>query len=352
MWTFQGTQTNGTPICDLWDARSRKVTLALASPPTFTWDTDGDAVSATLLTELTNDVIGYRDGTALFRGRIGPTQDTLDASGHSVSWTAVGYEGALARRVAWTGSTRTWTATDQALIVKALIDGTQALTDGDLGIDTSGLTATGRTRDYSVDLGKGISDAIHDLSTMIDGFDFSVEPDMTAHVWYPQRGTAVSWAAVWGATITSATRTVDTSSYASDVLGTGGDTTTPHTSSRTPRTLGRWETSQSWSDVTIQSTLNAHTDGELALDDWFPSWSVTVDPGRWSPSDAWLGDTIGLHVHDGRLDVSTTGRIVAISFDIGDQDAETVTFTLDRVVPNLSDKLGTLGGRVGNLERR
>lgn len=352
MWTFLACQTDGTPVCGLRDARNRKITFSLSDAPSMTWDTDGDSSSAMAITELDHDVIAYRDGTAMFRGRIGATQDTLDVNGHSVAWTATGYEAILERRITWPTSTLSWTGTDQALIVKAMIDATQTLTDGDLDIDTSGITATGRTRDYTRDPGKTIKSSIDDLASMIDGFDFSIEPDMTAHVWYPERGSAVSWAAVWGRTVSALTRTTDPSSFASDLLGIGGDGTTPHTSSRTPRTLGRWESTESWSDVTVQSTLDAHTDGQLVLDDWIPAYSATITPDRWTPDDAWLGDTIGVHVHSGRLNVDTTARIVGVTITIGDDDTEQVDLDLARVVPNLKNRLGALAGRVGNLERR
>lgn len=356
MWTWQGVTPAGVPVCDLADARGRSVTIPLEGAPTATWTTTGNSASALRLGELTHDIIARRDGVSMFRGRIGATQDSLGDASHSVSWNAVGYLAALARRVAWPGSTLSWTTTDQALIVKDLIDDTQALPDGNLGIDTSGLTATGRTRDYTVDLGKGVADAIADLGAMVDGtglsFDFSIEPDMTAHIYPHGRGSTVAWSAVWGVNVSSITRTVDPTAYASDIVGIGDPSTTPHVSSRTPRILGRWELAESWSDVTIQSTLNAHADGALILADWYPSYELTLSPGVWTPADAWLGDTIGVHVTSGRLDVHTTGRIMAVKFDIDDQNVETVTLTLDRVIPNLKDRLGVLGGRVGNLERR
>ena len=352
MWSFQAVLPDGTPVCGLRDARNRKLTIPLTGAPVFSWDTDGDSASAMAIGELTHDIIGTRDGTTMVRGRVGATRDSLDAKGHTTSWTAVGYEAIFDRRITWPTSTLSWTSTDQALIVKAMIDATQALTDGALGIDTSGLVATGRVRDYTRDPGKPIGSAIDDLAAMIDGFDWSIEPDMTAHIWYPERGSAVSWSAVWGRNVSSLTRTTDPTAFASDLLGIGGTGTTPYTASRTPRVLGRWESSQSWSDVTVQSTLNAHTEGELILDDWIPAYTATVTPESWTPADAWLGDTIGVHVHSGRLDVDTTARIVGVNFTLGDDDTEQVDLDLARVIPDLKSRLGALGGRVGNLERR
>jgi len=351
VWTWQGVTAAGTPVCDLFDATGRSITIPLTGAPTAQWTTKGDSASALRLSELTHDLVAYRDGTKLFRGRLGAAQDSLDAGGHQVSWNAVGYEGVVGRRVVWSGSTASWTATDQALIVKDLIDDTQALPDGDLGIDTSALTATGITRDYTVDLGKDLGSTIDALAQMINGFDWWIDPDLVAHIASP-RGTTLSWSAVWGVNIDQVTRTTDPTAYASDELGIGGTGTTPHTEARTPRDFGRWEKATSWSDVTIQSTLNAHVAGDLLLDDWFPSYELVVSPGKWDPSIAWLGDTIGLVIKSGRLDVATTGRIVQVKFDIGDNGLETTTLTLDRVIPDLTKRLGALGGRVGNLERR
>ena len=352
-WAFVVASTSGTHLGDLLGAKSRSLSFPIDAPATAKWTSRGDDPGALLTIELATDLMAYRDGTLMFRGRNGATGDDIDANTHKTTWSSVGYRGF--RRLIWPTSTRTFSAVDQATIAWTLISNSQSLADGNLGI-TNGSTATGTLRDRTYDAGKPIGEAIDELAAVIGGFDWDISPAMVFQLWPSPayRGTAVGWAAVFGDTISKVKRDVDPATFATDLYGTGGDTTTPITRSAASRgAAGRWESTVSWSDVSVQSTLVQHTEAALAeAENLVPTYQLTVAKGRWSPSDAWLGDTVRFVCHSGRLNVDTTGRIVQVDITIDDDGNEQTVITLDRRPVTLTDRLISTQDRLATLSRR
>ena len=83
---------------------------------------------------------------------------------------------------------------DQFTIVRAVVDYTQALADGNLGITHFDSSLSGVTRRLIVCIEeqRSISDIVGDLSEGDDGFDFAVSPDKVLRLWSPRRGSAVT----------------------------------------------------------------------------------------------------------------------------------------------------------------
>ena len=192
------------------------------------------------------------------------------------------------------------------------------------------------------------------MSRVIDGFDWDISPDLQFRLWYPARGSSGGWAAVWGDTIRGVERTVDPSGYATDVYATGAESLSPITRSTLgTREAGRWETVASWPDVSVAGTLAEAASATLADAEVVrPAYRLRVSPGAWTPTDAWLGDTHRIVVRRGRLDVDTTGRIVAVDIALDGAGGEDVTLTVDRRPVDLADRLLGMSGRLGTLERR
>jgi len=92
------------------------------------------------------------------------------------------------------GSDYVVTARDQSLIVKDLIDATQAMPNGDLGLITSGITASGVERKLVVCVEERayIGDAISDLAAAKNGFDIEITPGKTVNIYSPRKGAATT----------------------------------------------------------------------------------------------------------------------------------------------------------------
>lgn len=365
----------GNEVWGEW-VRARDLSLAfdLRGPATAAWSSRGDDPGAKLGLEIIRDVLIYRDTALMFRGRIGTTGDDITEDQHTVSWSAVDYRGLLNRRILYGGlfgNKHGFNQVDQTEIGWRLIRLVQGddpfwstppldevYEGGDMGIvDAS--EATGRLRDRSYEAGKSIGEAITQLSEVIDGFDWQISPHLEYQTWYPQRGSAVNWAAVWGDTVSRVRRTVDTGDYATDILALGGDSSSGSRLRASDRVVGprgpggRWDRSVSYSDVTEASTLVEHAEAALADASVIrPTYQVTVRPGMWTPEEAWLGDTTRIVVQSGRLETDTTGRILGIKIDVDDEGEERVTLTYGRRATTLADRLTSMDGELGALARR
>lgn len=357
-WSFVVADTSGSHLSDLIHAHSRSLTWSLSGPATCSWSTSGDDPGALATVETATDLMAYRDDALMFRGRVGSSQDELDGTKHTITWSAADYQGLLDRRLIWEYATTSWTATDQATIAWGLIDGAQTRPNGAMGI-TNASAPTGVLRDRTYDYGKPVGEALQQLAEVIDGFDWDISPELAFRLWYPTRGTQRDWAAVYGDTVGKVTRSFDTSTFANYIYGTGGEVDGAPLISRVgvttpPGPEGRWDLFQSWSDVTILATLQDHTAALLADSSTIrPTYELTIRQGAWTPDDAWLGDTTPLVIRSGRLDITEpSGRIQQVKIDIDDNDVETVTLSYGRRPVTLVDRLQNSNSKIATLSRR
>ena len=369
---------------DLSDARARKLTFQLRGPASLTFDISGRSPQLGWLEELRSDVVAYRWSNALgnyapiFRGCVTASQDAITPTVHTVSLTATDYRGVLARRLLRAATT--YTATEQFSIASALAlygdappgvptpAGALGLHVATLNPDGSPLAASGIVRDRAYLPGQVIAEALDNLSTDVAGFDWAVIPDAnlgsTVNLWYPQRGiTQPHWVAHYGSTVTDVARVVATTTYSNYVLALGG-AATPGTNITTEsigagytdpvgNPEGPWMTSVADPTVITPAVLQQNGDGYLALyDDLGPQYTLTLELGRWSPADAWLGDTVRLIVNSGRIDVDTSVRITAVAVDIDDNGRETVTLTGGIPPPNAGQLVQAIDRRLDKLEVR
>lgn len=161
------------------------------------------------------------------------------------------------------------TATDQATIVKALLDTYQTQTYGNFGLDTSTLTATGVTRDLNL-LASDVAhldSVITEMGGRDDGFDLEVDTDSRQVLMHtPRKGTDLS------ASVIIDRRSIGDPSYsqwvgpgqiASDVAVTassadGGNLTSSAADAVLRAAFGRVMTTAAFQDVSIQATLDDH----------------------------------------------------------------------------------------------
>lgn len=355
-WAFVATTTDGRPVAELSAATSRKITFDVDAPATATFTIPGRHDQAAVIDELLTDIVAVRDADRLFRGRVGASGDTLDAD-HQTDFAAVDYRGMLARRILW--DPQTFAAEDQIDIAWDLIDYTQGLTGGNLGI-TRDADPSGVTRDRDYDAGLNVGTLLDELGRLDQGFDWEIDANLIFHAWYPSRGTdrdlALTYFADAAGTVAAVKRSVDPANYADAVRATGADTTTPavaEAADLADRTEGRFDFQVGDPDIQEDTTLTAKAAGTLAdRQDIEPGYTFTLNPGLWRPADLWLGDTTRVVVRSGRLDVNTFQRVRRITVTLDDSGAETVEVQTGAIQRTLTQRLHATDTRLAALERR
>jgi hypothetical protein len=323
--------------------------------------------------ELIHDLIVYRDGEKLFRGRINYSQDSIGPERHTTQFSAVDYRGMLHRRILWEprlyGAPVPEASVDQTDIAWDLINYTQALPNGDLGITRGSSTPTGRTRDREYEAGQVIGSLLDNLSDVIDGFDYEVSPEKVFNLYYPERGTEKNFPLILGGNIQEVIRTVSAPDFANAIRASGAEpehdpesvdppdpapVVTVEATNIATAPEGRFEAQMGFPDVTRVERLQEHAEGALSRRGIVsPGYSILIDPTKWrGPEDLWLGDTVELVIRSGRLDVVTPVRIMGVKMFLYDNDHEDIRFEANRIEPNLSHRMMNFQTRLEELERR
>lgn len=346
------------PDVALTAARSRRVTFRLRAPSEASFTLDGDNPQATEITELVTDLHIYRDGERLYRGRVGATRDTADADRHTVDVQTADYRALLLRRILYDSDQLSWVATDQADIALELIGETQSRIHGDLGITEGVGNPTGVTRDRNYEPGKPIGEAIQELSEVIDGFDWDINPDTKAlDIYYPERGTDNGVVLDYGGLVTGFTRAVDPSRYANAVRLNGDELLLAESREAADlgsRAEGRWDAQHGYTTITDQGTLDDRADWHIEQDQLLvPAYTLRLRAGRWEgPDHIWLGDPCQVVLRAGRLEVDTVQRVWEIAVSLGDSGEEDVQVTLAGPAPDFRRKVTDQLVRLDQLERR
>ena len=332
-WRFVLATTAGDHIAELSGATARTITWNLDSPATASFNIPGTMSVASQIVESATDLLVYSPSSALkFRGRMGSSDDSVSAAGHTCSLAAVDYRGFLGRRIIWPGSTATFTTVEQTSIAWQLISDSQALPGGNLGITNSSVTS-GVTRSMTYAEGDVILSRIDELSAFTDGFEWEIDPSLAFQTYYPYRGNLSGLVLSFGKDIVSFQRTLDTSTFANAVRWSGATGLTAVTAAAsTFDATGRWEIQVGDTNVADQPTLNAKAPWELAKDSTVtPAYQATLTPGWWTPEALWLGDAATLSLKSGRLDVFAQLRVTSVTVTVGDSGGEVVTITFGGV---------------------
>ena len=376
-----GPTWQSTMIAELTDARGRRLDRAWNSAAQLTFTLDGSSSQAPLVLELATDVVAWRwsdtqgQDVAMFRGLVDHSEDQLTQDAGVVTFTAHDYFALLQRRYLTTAYSVV--QDDQDNIVRDLVaranttsssSGTSLAPGAQLplapfyvqpdGSQRLG-SPSGALRDRTYAPSQEIGAAIDDLAKVIGGFDYDVNPyqvqwSNTAdalRVFYPQQGvTRADVALVYGSNVATVTRTVSSGDYANyvRVLGNNGSSD-PAAAQRfseawdsdannvTVNPVGLWQSTDNASDVTVQSTLDDKAAGDLELSGILvPSYTLTLVPGTYRYGSPNMGDTVGLVIQAGRLNVNTTVRVMGISYAIGDDGDEDVQLTVGRPVTTLA----------------
>jgi hypothetical protein len=333
-WSFVlcGTPPSGLAFLELTGATARRAVWRVDDSPTVAFGLDGRSAEAAAIVELATDLIVYRDGAKLFRGRLGAIGDRINADLHRCSLAAIGYRGMLDTRIIAAGG-ESFTGVDQGTIAWNLIQTTQAQSGGNWGI-TNGIGATlGTARDRSYDPGKPRGEAISELGRVDGGFEWEIDADLALNRWSPTRGSATGVVLDWGGLISSVDRQLSPRDYSNAPMAIGADGLTPAV--QTSATIatdpqGRWELSRGYTTILEQATLDARALWLLDQTSTLrPEFAATFRAGAWGgPSHVWIGDTVTLVVNSGRLAVNAAHRVVELAADLDDNGGETITVGL------------------------
>jgi hypothetical protein len=396
---FSGTaHTSATGIGELVSARGRRLDQVWNSPAQLTFTVNGKAQAAAQIIELATDVCAWRwseskgNDVLMFRGIIAQAEDELTEQSHTVTLTCHDYLAMLGRRYITSPTGVTWLATDQDQIAVNLIAAANhplASSGADVFYPGSRLpfyvqrvnpdgtnrpfNSPGILRDRTYLGSQEIGAALDDLARVIGGFDYDyyASSDTTngdqLRIFYPVQGvTRSDMALVYGSNVAAVTRTVNSGDYSNYVRVLGNNASSDPAAPQmyaeawnadannvTVNPVGLWMTTDNASDVSIQSTLNEKAQGDLAIDGvLMPSYTLTMRPGTYHYGSPNMGDTVPLVIQSGRLKVSTTVRVLGISYDIGDDGQEDVELTVGRPAVPLASIFGASSHDIDALARR
>lgn len=276
----------------------------------------------------------YRNGQVVFAGpAIG-----WRTSGESLTLSARGLLVYL--RLMMVTRDLTFQQADQFTFVTTMIDDWQALDFGHFGIDTSTVGLSGVLRDgtYLKVEQHNVGQRVEELGKRIDGFDAEIDPaTRKLQLWYPTKGvdrsTGENAIVIDARNITNGDTmcSVAIGDLASEAFGSGssagGDSAlwSEQSNEELRAKYGRTAVAGTWSDVSEQPTLDAHTRGLLdarkeALIVPGPNVRVTPDADLDDYRD---GDTISYDLA-GALGVSGPFRIRRRSVAVSSTGQESV----------------------------
>ena len=384
----QGSVWSDNIITELVDARAASLTQALNQPAQFQFTLDGGDPAAALVEELAHEVDVFRwddygtyqagagagnNDMPMFRGIITGSQDTLTEDANTVVFTAQDNLAPLGRRLI----TAPFSVTnlEQDTLVADLVNlatinakdttGATSFMPGSWlplaveqsnpgQIGTAGLSPrppSGQLRTRAYLGSEVILTCLTDLAAVINGFDLDVIPHAwriasggdIVRIFYPAQGvTKTSPILEYGVSVSGLTRSMTSADYANfiRVLGNNG-TATPaaaqlyserwssEANNVTVVPVGLWQLPDSGAgDVSVQATLDQKAQGDLALNQLIPTYTLTLRPDWWQALAIQMGDVVPLRINSGRLYVDTTVRVVGITYAIGDDGQEDVTLTV------------------------
>lgn len=331
-YVLSGPPPSGTELQELRAAYGRRLTLRIDGVSDAQYTVHGRDPEAAIVTQLATDLIIYRDSTKVFRGRVITETDDLSGDDHYCQFSAINYRGMLGKRFVGVAG-KDFTTIDVGAIAFTLISDSQALTGGNWGITDGAGASAGVVHTIHYDPGSNIQEMLNNLGhRATGGFEWDIDPVMAFNRYYPTRGSATGAILDFGGVVAKVHRALQSTDFANAVILTGDQVTTPTRSvsgSVGTDPQGLWETFAGYPDIKEQATLATRATWALSVTNTIrPTWTVTLDVGKWDPGTMGLGDTVKLVVITGRLSVSALHRIIEINISIGNDGDEAVTLGL------------------------
>lgn len=282
-----------------------------------------------------HEAVVERNRQVVWRGPVLTANETDDAGNRTVEF---GGEGLLHYPNRWfLTQDRSFTSTEQFTIARTLVDEHQAKGGGDFGIDTSGADTSGITRDISYVRGKNIGEALTELADRVNGFDYRVNPeDRLLEFFYPQQGARLPDLIVEDG-IRSFSRSIDSTSQASQVLGLGegegeDQVFVPRQSALAVSEYNLTQMVYDNQEISVSSTLRDHVDWQLGYHaDPVQDLSITVGTDHFNPFAVQLGVELRVKYASSYDEVSEVRRLTSFDVQWNDGD-EQVRLGLSPVV--------------------
>lgn len=315
--------------------------------------TTADIAQAAEVRSLLTDILLYRDDALYARMRVVDDEDMFDANGHTITFTCVGYETLLQRRIfhdSWEGHSG-----DQHDLGWQMIEHTQARPGGNLGITRAALKA-GTNRSRTIERGATIAAAIDDIASVDGGFDWWIDAQLRWHAQTPRRERDLNRDLGWGQGITEITRSGAADTYASQVLVLGSQQEVTLPGGRPPypppkpilakdaqEPFGLWEQTVSLPDIITDASLALKAAWALGqATSLRPSYRCVLEPNVWTPDMApgdmfrlWI-DSPPRYSHE-RASV----RIEEVQIDLDPSGAENVSLSVRAEVSPTGEPIGT-----------
>lgn len=322
-------ETNGiTRIIAQWDE------LQLVQPvgpeaDQLTFKMLGDDPVLRDLVELQTDFIVYRNAVLMARCRLTAIDDELDGDAYVSTLTAIDYREILANRSAW--QYLQYTGVDKGTIVWNVIQHTQGLTSGNLGI-TAGSITTGVLGDLTVPIGAYLKKILDENALAGAGFDWWIDPEtkqlnvQSPRRYRDQQNTILEH----GTNLKGLKRSSTSGAYTNADRVFGAEGTVSATASQLPDPRGRWERVESYPDVKIQQTVidkaaELLTAGQAPL----AGWTASLEANHWGYSiDVLPGDVCTLRSQRGRLAVNRLVRVTERAFAVNADGDEQIRLAL------------------------
>lgn len=268
----------------------------------------------------------------------------MDVNNNSATLGCEGWHSYWRKRYLRADKTYSSSTDDQANIAKGLIDWAQAQSGGNIGIDTTGVVATGIKRDrvYYAYERKNIATLIEQLGEVDQGFDWYYRTTKSGTTYttqylilYPKTGKVSPIRFELGSNVELLRCTVDAKTMADFVETTGAGETTQMIASQVVNAdaLNAYpllEDQLSYCDVTSSTTLNQYAKRRIQTGKTpviIPTLNVNpdLDPVFGSYS---LGDQVKVVGSYGLFSINAQFRITAINVSVSAESKETISVTL------------------------
>lgn len=326
----------------------------LNRPSTLQFKVNGRHPTAEFISELSTDVLVYRNREKIGRFVVTALRDDIDESAHYTTVNAFDYRVRLARRLI--KSQQTFSAQPDVDIAWDVIDTFQGETNGNMGI-TRGVYPPGVNLTGGFAAGVRGDEAIDILANIDDGFDWDIDADLKFNIYRP-RGTTKTRVLDFGGLDKAASRAFAVERFANVVRVSGDGSVTPVVEGTGDSSVGRWEAEVAYPQVSNQSLLDGLAIDALSRagsDAYTYSMTLRDSDGIqvWGgPTDVGLGDSIRMVIRSGRLNVNEVKRVTEIHVVADDDGGEAVTFTLEGVDPTFSQRIQRVLRRLDELERQ
>jgi hypothetical protein len=340
LWDFK---SGAKEIFSEATSRSYSYQLNRAGRASFTLPITSDRLRTFPLYLGVTRLLIYRDNVLIWAGVVWELQESasIDEGTVNVQCTEIFH---ILSEKRYTSNT--YTATDAGQIAWGIINTSQGLTGGNLGLTQGAIQATqNRDRTY---LDENIGEKIIQLTEVINGFDFLITPSIKINTLgvfniYSKRGTTVSNLRLeYGDGLKNNITAWDRKRTLSDIYnsviveGEGlGDAriTSTQTDSSLINAVGLLEGRVQEKSINQQATLDTKAQEIIRVRKTEqPIYSLTLNNAFDDFGLYDIGDIVPVKIQSGYVNINTTMRIYGIDVNVSDEGEEQIKLTVSTII--------------------